>query len=220
MKEKKCFVSWSGGKDACLALYKACRLGYKPHKLVTMFSRESGISSAHRLPEALIQAQAAALGIECVIGRALFHEYETVFVKILRGLKKEQIAYGIFGDIDLAEHRQWEEKACEQAGLVAVLPLWQQNRRALVEEFLALGFKARIVVVNTAMLPAAFLGHDLSPEVLAAIEDTGADACGENGEYHTVVYDGPLFQQPVPIRTGREIIPVGDSYAQLKVHLA
>ena len=103
---------------------------------------------------------------------------------------------------------------------MAVLPLWQQNRRALVEEFLALGFKARIVVVNTTMLPAASLGHDLSPEVMAAIEDEGADACGENGEYHTVVYDGPLFQQPVPIRTGKEVIPVGDSYAQLKVNLA
>ncbi len=123
MKEKNCFVSWSGGKDACLAMYKACRLGYKPRKLVTMFSKERGISSAHLLPKALIKAQAAALGMESVIGRALYHEYEAVFIEILRELSKEQITYGVFGDIDIEEHRQWEEKACWQAGLSAVLPL-------------------------------------------------------------------------------------------------
>ena len=111
MKEKNCFVSWSGGKDACLAMYKACRLGYKPRKLVTMFSKERGISSAYLLPEALIKAQAAALGMESVIGRALYHEYEAVFIEILRELSKEQITYGVFGDIDIEEHRQWEEKA-------------------------------------------------------------------------------------------------------------
>ena len=219
MKEKSCFVSWSGGKDACLAMYKACRLGYKPRKLLTMFSRERSISSAHLLPEKLILAQAAALGVEPVIGRALFHEYEAVFVQILRELQKEEIAYGIFGDIDIAEHREWEEKACRQAGLSAVLPLWQQDRRALLEEFITLGFKARIVVVNTAMLPAAFLGRDLSLETVAAVEAAGADACGENGEYHTVVYDGPLFQKPVALRTGREIIPAGGSYIRLAVYV-
>lgn len=214
---KSCFVSWSGGKDSCLALYKAIKQGYSPKKVFTMFSMESGISSAHRLKENIIKAQANAIGTEYLIGRALFSEYEDVFVNNLKAFKKQGIEFGIFGDIDLDEHRDWVEKVCKKAGIKAVLPLWKTDRKELVKEFLDLGFKARIILVNKKMIDTKFLGHDLSHSLLDEIEKCGADVCGENGEYHTVVYDGPIFQKPVDIKCKDEIIPVGDQWAQIDV---
>lgn len=214
---RNCFVSWSGGKDSCLAFYKAVRAGYSPKKLFTMFSKENDISTAHRLKEEVLRAQALVIGIEHTVGRALFNEYEEVFVHNIKQFKKEGLDYGIFGDIDIEEHKQWEEKVCKRASITAVLPLWQKNRRNLVQEFLNLGFKAKIIVVNTTMLDKRFLGQDLSFSLLDEIEKCGADVCGENGEYHTVVYDGPIFRQPVNLVFDNNIIPVEDNWAQIQV---
>ncbi len=216
---KNCFSSWSGGKDSCLALVKAIEQGYTPKKLLTMFSTEGGISSAHRLKEDIIKAQADAIGIECVIGRALFHEYEEVFVANLKEFHEQGIDYGIFGDIDLEAHRQWEETVCSRASITAILPLWQRDRKELVKEFIGLGFKAKIVVINTTMLDTKFLGKDLNDALISEIEEYGADVCGENGEYHTVVYDGPIFRNPVNLKFGTELIPVLEKWAQIEVSM-
>lgn len=214
---KNCFVSWSGGKDSCLALYKAMEQGYNPTKLLTMFSMENGISSAHRLKENIFKAQANAIGIEHLLGKALFNDYEEVFVSNLKEFKEQGIDYGVFGDIDLEEHREWESKVCQKASITAILPLWKKGRKDIVKEFLELGFKAKIVVVNTTMLDTKFLGRDLSYSLMKEIEEYGADVCGENGEYHTLVYDGPIFKHPVDIIYGRDIIPVGEKWAQIEV---
>lgn len=216
---KNCFSSWSGGKDSCLAFYKAIEQGYSPKQLLTMFSMESGISSAHRLKEEIIKAQAHAIGIECTIGKALFNDYEEVFVSNIKQFKGQGMDYGIFGDIDIEEHRQWEEKVCNRASITAVLPLWQSDRKELVKEFINLGFKARVVLVNKTMLDTRFLGQDLSYSLMEEIEECGADVCGENGEYHTVVYDGPIFIKPVDLKFGTEIIPVGEMWAQIDVRI-
>lgn len=215
--EKNCFVSWSGGKDSCLALYKAKEMGYDPKRLFTMFSMENNISSAHRLKEQIIKAQASAIGIEHTVGKAKFDDYEQIFVDNLKMFRQEGMSYGIFGDIDIDDHKKWEDEVCMKASMEAFLPLWQMDRREIVQEFLDLGFKAKIIVVNTTMLDAGFLGQDLSNSLLDEIEAYGADACGENGEYHTVVYDGPIFQKPVPLRYRDEIIPVGEKWAQIEV---
>lgn len=215
--DKNCFVSWSGGKDSCLALYKAIEQGYNPQKLFTMFSMENDISSAHRLKANILKAQASAIGIEHLVGKALFDDYEEIFVSNLKLFKEQGIDYGIFGDIDLEEHKQWEDNVCEKAFITSVLPLWQRNRREIVQEFLDLGFKAKIIVVNTTMIDAKFLGQDLSYSLMKEIEEYGADVCGENGEYHTVVYDGPIFKKPVELKYINEIIPVGEKWAQIEV---
>lgn len=212
-----CFVSWSGGKDSCLAFYKAVENGYSPKKLFTMFSKENDISAAHRLKEEVLKAQAFAIGIEYAVGRALFDEYEEVFVHNLKQFKKDGLDYGVFGDIDIEGHKQWNDKVCKMSSITAVLPLWQKNRKELVKEFINLGFKAKIVVVNTTMLDKRFLGQDLSFSLMEEIEACGADVCGENGEYHTVVYDGPIFRQPVDLIFESHVIPVGDSWAHIQV---
>ena len=215
--DKNCFVSWSGGKDSCLALFRAMSQGYKPKMLFTMFSIENDVSSAHRLNEDIIKAQVNALDLESTIGRAKFEDYEAVFVRNLESFKSQDIQYGIFGDIDLDEHRKWEETVCEKAQMTAVLPLWQEDREKLVKEFIDLGFKARIVVVNKTMMSQEFLGRDLSHELLEEIEKTGADVCGENGEYHTVVYDGPLFKTPLNLNFSKEIKDIEGKWAKIEV---
>nr|WP_312578053.1 diphthine--ammonia ligase [Sedimentibacter sp.] len=215
---KKCFVSWSGGKDSCLALYSALEKGYKPEKLLTMFSSENEISSAHRLNEQIFRKQAESIGIENVIVRAKFDEYESSFVNHIKLFKEQGIDYGIFGDIDLEEHRHWEEMVCEKSSIKAVLPLWKLNRKEIVEKFITLGFKAKIIVVNTTMLDTKFLGQDLTIPLIKEIESYGADACGENGEYHTVVYDGPIFKNPIELIYNTEIIPVGEKWAQIEIN--
>lgn len=216
---KDCFISWSGGKDSCLAMYKAIELGYKPKKLFTMFSIENQISSAHRLSEEILKAQADAIGISSYIGKATFEEYENVFIHSITSFKAQGMNYGVFGDVDIDQHREWEENVCKKASLQAVLPLWQMNRKDIVKEFIDLGFKAKIIVVNTTMLSTSFLGQDLSYPLMNKIEDYGADVCGENGEYHTIVYDGPIFKKPLPIKYGDEIIPIEDRWAQIKTIL-
>lgn len=214
---KNCFVSWSGGKDSCLALFRAMSQGYKPKMLFTMFSIENDVSSAHRLNEDIIKAQVNALDLESTIGRAKFEDYEAVFVRNLEAFKSQDIQYGIFGDIDLDEHRKWEETVCEKAQMTAVLPLWQEDRKKLVKEFIDLGFKAKIVVVNKTMMSPEFLGRDLSHELLEEIEKTGADVCGENGEYHTVVYDGPLFKTPLNLNFSKEVKDIEGKWAKIEV---
>lgn len=215
--DKNCFVSWSGGKDSCLALFRAMSQGYKPKMLFTMFSIENDVSSAHRLNEDIIKAQVNALDLESTIGRAKFEDYEAVFVRNLEAFKSQDIQYGIFGDIDLDEHRKWEETVCEKAQMTAVLPLWQEDRKNLVKEFIDLGFKAKIVVVNKTMMSPEFLGRDLSHELLEEIEKTGADVCGENGEYHTVVYDGPLFKTPLNLNFSKEVKDIEGKWAKIEV---
>ncbi|MBU5484084.1 diphthine--ammonia ligase [Clostridium sp. MSJ-11] len=214
---KNCFVSWSGGKDSCLALYKAMEQGYSVKKLFTMFSMENNISSAHRLKENVIKAQALAMGVEHSIGKALFDDYEEIFIYNLKSFKEQGIDYGIFGDIDIDDHKKWEDKVCEKASITSVLPLWQRDRVDIVKEFLDLGFKAKIVVVNKTMIDVKFLGQDLSYSLMKEIQECGADPCGENGEYHTVVYDGPIFKHPVHLEYGEEIVPVGEHWAQIEV---
>lgn len=218
-KNKRCFVSWSGGKDSCLALYKAIQQGFEPLLLFTMFSLEYRESSSHRVGEDVLKAQADALGIKHLLGRASFHEYEKVFVSNLIDFKKQGIEIGIFGDIDIDEHKEWEDMVCAKASMVSFLPLWNMKRRDVLIEFLETGFKAKIVVVDTTMLNPDFLGRDLNREIMEEIKAAGADVCGETGEYHTIVYDGPIFKKPLDLKLDNEIKIIEDRWAKIKTSI-
>jgi uncharacterized protein (TIGR00290 family) len=125
--------------------------------------------------------------------------YEATFVSLLHELRGQGVQAGVFGDIDLQAHRDWVEGVCEVAGLGCHLPLWQEPRRRLLGEFLAGGSRATIVAVDSSKLGAEFLGLVLDDAVIARLEAAGADACGEEGEYHTMVTSAPLFSRPVPL---------------------
>jgi uncharacterized protein (TIGR00290 family) len=192
----KCFFSWSGGKDSMLALHRALDAGDEVHALLAMFDETGERSRSHALSPHLLQAQADALGIALVMRRATWQGYEAVFTEQLRAFAAQGITRGLFGDIDLQPHRDWEEKVCAAAGIEAVLPLWQAPRRALVDELLALGYRARVVTVDARFLDASFCGRMFDAGFIADLPD-GVDACGENGEFHTFVVDGPRFARPV-----------------------
>ena len=134
---QRVFVSWSGGKDAYLALQRAVRRGAVPAVLVCMLHEDGRVSRGHGLPLALLEEQAAALGVPLVTRPTTWEEYEATFVSLLHELRVQGVQAGVFGDIDLQAHRDWVEGVCEVAGLGCHLPLWQEPRRALLGEFLA-----------------------------------------------------------------------------------
>ena len=196
---RKAFCSWSGGKDSCLALNRAIESGYEITHLLTMFDETGKRSRSHAVSLEVMRAQAASLGLELIAPSASWQTYQTVFIEELKRLKSQNFNHAIFGDIDLQAHRDWEETVCAAAEIEAVLPLWNENRLDLVNEFLESDFRAVVICVNEKYLPKEFCGRvfdesfikDLLPEV---------DACGENGEFHTFVFDGKIFKNPVPYR--------------------
>src|SRR6185437_1964672 len=144
-------------------------------------------------------AQARSLGLPIVTPRASWHDYEGVFTTALRALRDEGVTDVVFGDIDLDSHRAWEERVCEAAGLRACLPLWHVAREAAVRDVLSLGYRARVVCVNAKWLDESFAGR-LFDEGFVRDLPAGVDACGESGEFHTFVFEGPLFRWPISHR--------------------
>ncbi len=195
-------TSWSGGKDSALAFHRVRQAGGVPLAVVNMLDETGARSRSHGLRPEVIAAQAAALGVPLRSARASWGEYEAQFTALLRQAAADGAAEAVFGDIDLAAHREWEEQVCAAAGLRARLPLWLEPHRALVDELLDLGLRARIVAVREDALPAALLGRTLDAALIREIERLGADACGENGEYHTVLTDGPDFMRPLRLVPG------------------
>jgi uncharacterized protein (TIGR00290 family) len=194
-------VSYSGGKDSTLALWRAHRLAAQgklpPVRGVLTALEESGRQArSHGVSRALLAEQARCLGVVHHSIAASWADYEARFVEQLQTLTAQGVTDVVFGDIDLQAHRDWEEKVCAAAGLRAHLPLWGEARRALVDEFLGAGFRAWVVCVDARFLDASFVGCEFDAAFLARLPD-GVDACGENGEFHTFVYDGPGFLEPV-----------------------
>jgi diphthine-ammonia ligase len=211
------FCSWSGGKDSCLALYHAIQNGGKPHTLLTILSEDGVTSRSHGLPKPLIEKQAKSLGLQPVFRSASWQQYEVEFISALQEFKKAGIEVGVFGDIDVGSHREWVRRVCGVAGIVPVHPLWKRDRRELLEEFINLGFRAQIVVINVQKLDKGFLGKTLQAQTITEMEKTGIDPSGEFGEYHTVVTDGPIFSSKVEIKlVGQEY---HEGYWILKVDL-
>lgn len=207
--------SWSGGKDSCFALIQALRQGYRPQVLLNVLNEEGRISRSHGIPAAILEAQAAAMQVPIHLISSSWQEYETKFVAALQALGKQYaLTHAVFGDIDLQAHRDWEEKVCAQAGLTALLPLWQQNRKALVYQMLDAGIETMIVSCNTTM-GERFLGKMLTPELVAELESLGVDVCGENGEFHTLVLHCPLFSQSLKILTGKKLLHNGYWFTEL-----
>ena len=219
----KAFCSWSGGKDSCLALKRALAQGFEVTPLVTMFDETGTRSRSHAVSLEVMKAQAASLGVQLVTPIASWQDYEKVFIETLRDLKKQGCDYGIFGDIDLLAHRDWEEKVCASAHIEAVLPLWNENRLAMVNEFLDEGFGSVVICINEKFLDKSFCGRVFDKNFIADLPES-VDACGENGEFHTFAFDGKLFKNPVnyqieEIYHHAPVFPSGDSasfyYAKL-----
>lgn len=197
------FTSWSGGKDSCFALMKAHEQGHSPIVLFNMMNENNMVSRSHAIPKAVLEKQADMIDLPLVTKPASWESYETIFIETLKELKSDYlINVGVFGDIDLQAHRDWEEKVCDIAGIEAILPLWQRNRKALVHEMIDAEIEAHIVSCNEVM-GEKFLGRKIDRNLIIELEEIGVDACGENGEYHTLVINMPFFKNRIDITFGK-----------------
>ena len=199
MKDIRFVASWSGGKDSAMAYYRAMQTGGIPKRLWTMFEEDKERSKSHALPFAVVEAQAEKLGVPLMIRGASWSSYEEQFLDAMQACKELDIDHAVFGDIDLEDHLQWVQKTCAKVAMEAVHPLWLEPRRSLLEAFVVAGFEAYIVVVNTKMMPAHFIGRKFTIELMDELDALGIDSCGESGEFHTVVVDGPIFSERVPV---------------------
>jgi diphthine-ammonia ligase len=203
---KNSLCSWSGGKDSCFALMQAMLQGYSPKVLLNVLNEEGKISRSHGIPSSILQAQADAAGLPIHLISSSWNDYEQNFTAALSTLKEQyQLSHAVFGDIDLQPHRDWEEKVCDNAGLTAVLPLWKQERKQLVLQMLEAGIETMIVSCNEVM-GERFIGQIISPALVDELEAMGIDACGENGEYHTLVLDCPLFKERINVSVKNKLL--------------
>jgi diphthine-ammonia ligase len=214
---KNSLCSWSGGKDSCFALMQAITLGYIPKVLLNVLNEEGKISRSHGIPYSILQQQADAAGLPVHLISSSWQEYEMHFTDALSLLKDQyQLTHAVFGDIDLQAHRDWEEKVCSAAGLTAVLPLWKQDRKALVMQMLETGIEAMIVSCNETM-GERFIGQLITPSLVDELELLGIDACGENGEYHTLVLDCPLFSSRINVSVVEKLKHEGYWFGRLEL---
>ncbi len=174
--------------------------------LVNMCDQKGELSRSHGLKKQLIQRQANCMGIPVIQQASSHQEYEKNFKNVIHKLKKQGVDYGIFGDIYLKEHRAWIERVCSAIDIEPVFPLWDNDTVELLKEFIQTGFKAITMSVRSEKLSKQWLGRIVDERFLTDISKMeDIDPCAENGEYHTFVYDGPLFKTPVNFETGATI---------------
>jgi len=191
-------ISWSGGKDGWLALLRARAAGHDVRYALTMFDESGERSRSHAVAPDVMALQVHALGLEPVAARAPWQRYEENLVAALRQFAGRGVDRVIFGDIDIAAHRAFEERVCVAAGMNAELPLWQEDRLALVEEMFAHGLEALVVTTDDRFLDGRFCGRRFDRAFLAALPPE-VDRCGENGEFHTFVVGGDGFNETLPL---------------------
>lgn len=196
----KAVVSWTGGKDGCLALYHALQAGYGVSHLLQF--RDLKSTGSHALNPALIAVQAQAMRLPLLQRES--HSYEDAFKTVVRALNERGagITGAVFGHIHT--HRQLVERICCELELEQLLPLWGRESGTILEEFVNAGFEAVVVSVRADILGREWLGRRLDPGFCRELQlqHPEVDLCGENGEYHTLVTDGPLFTQRIKISTG------------------
>lgn len=194
-------ISWSGGKDGWLALTRARAAGRDVRFALTMYDEEGARSRSHAVSPDVMALQVRALGLEPVAANTGWQRYEERIVAGLRDLAARGVDTIVFGDIDIADHRAFEERVCAAAGVAAELPLWRQDREALVEEMFANGLEAIVVTTDDRHLAGEFCGRKFDRRFLAALPPA-VDRCGENGEFHTFVVGGRGFAMRLPVQAG------------------
>ncbi|MGL6024656.1 MAG: diphthine--ammonia ligase [Cetobacterium sp.] len=203
---RKVVVSFSGGKDSILSLHKVISLGYEPIALITTVNKTKNESWFHDISVEILKQVSLAVNIPLLLVECDGENYEDYFESALKNMELLGAEACVFGDIDIEHHREWGEQRCKNTNLEALFPLWKHNREELVNEFINLGYKALIKKVNLSNMSLDFLGKTLSTELLEDIKATGSDVCGENGEYHTFVYNGPIFSKEVSLKNNKNTI--------------
>lgn len=215
--DKKLVVSYSGGKDSTLALYHALQVG-KVIGLIMMLEEQGQRSRSHAMPLEIIHAQANALDLPVLMASSSWNNYEAQFLDLLAQAKNQGAEVLVTGDLDMPEHGCWHDRITQQAELKLSMPLWQRPHRDVIEEFIQLGFQTMIVTVNLDLgMKIEDLGQILTLKYIQELESRNIDPCGEGGEFHTTVLDGPIFKTAISVRKGD--ILYHENYAFLPLEL-
>ena len=211
----KFIMSYSCGKDSTLALHHMTAQGNEPVALLTMVNQDADPSFFHGADYSMLRAYSDALGIPLLPVPTAGETYHLAMERSLKEAAALGAEAACFGDIDIERNRAWCEARCQSAGLKAVFPLWHRDRGGNVRQLVALGYQCLIKSINNTLLPKSLLGRIIDADVIAVMRECGIDICGENGEYHTLVMNGPVFRRPLAYQTG-EILDFGD-YSVIEV---
>ena len=203
---KKALFNWSSGKDSALALYKTLQdPDFKIEYLLTSVNKQFQRISMHGVRVELLESQAKSIGLPLKIIQIpempTMEVYENVMTETLIELKNEGITHSVFGDIFLEDLRQYCENQLAKMGFQGVFPLWKIPTQDLIKEFISLGFKTIVVCVNERYLDKSFVGRIIDQKFIDDLPDN-VDVCGENGEFHTFTFDGPIFSAPIQFEIG------------------
>jgi len=209
MNKPKSVFNWSGGKDSALALYHVLKEGQlEIDSLLTTVNSAYRRISMHGVREEFLYEQGKAIGLPIRVVELpempSMLEYNAIMDRVNNDLKKNEVFYSISGDIFLKNLRKYKEKRLKAAGLEGHFPLWGKNTNRLVREFIDVGFKAVVVCANGEMLGKDFIGRVIDEDFLKDLP-TNVDPCGENGEFHSFVFDGPIFRQPIKYKLGEKV---------------
>jgi uncharacterized protein (TIGR00290 family) len=202
-------VSWSGGKDSCFALYETQKAsGIRVEALITTVTRDFDRISMHGVRRVLLERQAESLGLPLqpifITKGAGNDEYEQSMGETFALYHRRGIDVVVFGDLFLQDIRTYRERLLARFNMTGSFPVWGRDTSQFIREFIGLGFKAIIVCVDPMQLDSSFCGRLIDEDFLADLP-RGADPCGENGEFHTFVFDGPNFRKPVKFSTGEVV---------------
>lgn len=205
MKPKVIF-NWSSGKDSALALYKVLQSNdYEIHSLLTSVNNHYNRISMHGVRAELLEEQAKSIGLPLhkmeIPEMPSMEIYEDIMKNTLNNFKKEGVTHSIFGDIFLEDLRKYREDKLTIIGFTGVFPLWKIDTTALIQEFIALGFKTIVTCVNEKYLDQSFVGRVIDQDFINDLP-SNVDVCGENGEFHTFTFDGPIFSKPIQFEIG------------------
>jgi diphthine-ammonia ligase len=199
----KVFVSWSGGKDCSLALYRAKKQGFDIRCLANTVTEDGKRSRSHGMTADVIRKQAEAMDIPIMQRPVSRDTYEAGFTDMMRTFKKEGMEGGVFGDIDFNAHLEWIQRVCKEAGMTPHLPLWLENQDKLMKEFIDAGFEAVVVAAMPEFFGEEILGQKVDSNFVRMLKEMGKTkpitTCGEAGEYHTLVINGPTFKKRLEI---------------------
>ena len=211
MNRSSTISSWSGGKDSCLACYKAMQQGYNVKYLLNFISKESKRACFHGIKAKLLQQQAELIGIPLVQKEvtADMKKYEEEFKEAVRQLQSEGAASIVFGDIYLLDQFNWAERVSRDLGIHTVEPLWDIPPQTIVEDFIDLGFKAIVISCKADVLGKEFIGRCIDKEFIKEVKEKNCCPCGEHGEFHTLVVDGPIFSKRIKITKSQTILKKG-----------
>lgn len=203
---KKALFNWSSGKDSALALYKIQQNPeFEIDYLLTSVNQQYQRISMHGVRVELLQQQAESIGIPLEIMQIpempTMEVYENVMEKTLEKLKEKGITHSVFGDIFLEDLRKYREDKLATMGFEGVFPIWKIPTQDLIQEFIALGFKTIVVCVNERYLDKSFVGRIIDQQFIDDLPEN-VDVCGENGEFHTFSFDGPIFKKPIDFEIG------------------